>query len=74
MIEQAPGGNRGQNARVRVQAADGVWRTFEGKKFPQHREFRVYRVEGDITNRDALEDSAEQLAAHFDVQHVTMRV
>jgi hypothetical protein len=48
-----------------VTASDGVNRTIEGKVFGD--ELRVYRVYGDVTNREALEETAQILALQLKV-------
>ena len=53
-----------------VTASDGIARTVEGKIFGD--ELRLYRVFGDVTNRDALEETAQILAIEFNVQRVTI--
>jgi len=52
-----------------IMALDGINRTIEGKIFGK--ELRVYRVYGDVTDRDALEETAQILAFDFSVDFVT---
>lgn len=67
--------SRGPARSIVVEADDGIRRTFVGQKKEgkDGAEFRVYRIEGDITNKNALEESAAQLAAHFDCPRVLLR-
>ena len=51
-----------------VMASDGVNRTIEGKIFDD--QFRIYRVYGDITNLDALKETAQILAIQTNVTEV----
>jgi hypothetical protein len=53
-----------------IMASDGINRTIEGKIFGT--ELRVYRVYGDVTDRDALEETAQILAFDFSVDLVTL--
>ena len=48
-----------------IKASDGVNRMIEGKIFGD--ELRVYRVYGDVTNREALEETAQILALQLKV-------
>lgn len=56
----------------RIKTSDGVTRTVEGKEFPN--EFRVYRLYGDVTNREALAELAQILALQLQVERVTLSV
>jgi hypothetical protein len=49
-------------------ASDGVNRTIEGKIFDD--QLRIYRVYGDITNLDALKETAQILAIQTNVTEV----
>ena len=51
-----------------ITASDGVSRNVEGKLFPN--EFRIYRVHGDVTNREALAETAQILALDLRVENV----
>jgi len=51
-----------------VMASDGVNRTIEGKIFDD--QLRIYRVYGDITNLDALKETAQILAIQTNVSEV----
>jgi len=51
-----------------VMASDGVNRTIEGKIFDD--QLRIYRVYGDITNLDALKETAQILAIQTNVTEV----
>jgi len=51
-----------------VTASDGVSRTVEGKIFGD--QLRIYRVYGDITNREALEETAQILALETNTTNV----
>ena len=51
-----------------VMASDGVNRTIEGKIFGDL--LRVYRVYGDVTNLDALKETAQILALQTNVTEV----
>jgi hypothetical protein len=51
-----------------VMASDGVNRTIEGKIFDD--QLRIYRVYGDITNLDALKETAQILAIQTNVNEV----
>jgi len=51
-----------------VTASDGVSRTVEGKIFGD--QLRIYRVYGDITNREALEEMAQILALETNTTNV----
>ena len=53
-----------------ILASECINRTIEGKIFGK--ELRVYRVYGDVTNRDALEETAQILAFDFSVDLVTL--
>ena len=53
-----------------ITASDGVSRTIEGKIFGD--ELRVYRVHGDVTNMEAIAETAQILALELKVQHVTI--
>jgi len=50
--------------------SDGKKRTITGKVFGD--EFRIYRIYGDVTNKDALAEMAQEIAIEFKV--VTVRV
>lgn len=52
----------------RVIASDGVARTLEGKIFGG--QLRVYKILGDVTNREALEETAQILAIELGLQEV----
>jgi hypothetical protein len=49
-------------------ASDGVNRTIEGKIFDD--QLRIYRVYGDVTNLDALKETAQILALQTNVTEV----
>lgn len=51
-----------------VMASDGVNRTIEGKIFDD--QLRIYRVYGDVTNLDALKETAQILAIQTNVSEV----
>jgi hypothetical protein len=51
-----------------VTASDGVSRTVEGKIFGD--QLRIYRVYGDVTNREALEETAQILALETNTTNV----
>jgi len=51
-----------------VMASDGVNRTVEGKILDD--QLRIYRVYGDITNLDALKETAQILAIQTNVSEV----
>ena len=51
-----------------VMASDGVNRTIEGKIFGD--QLRIYRVYGDVTNLDALKETAQILALQTNVTEV----
>ena len=51
-----------------VMASDGVNRTVEGKMFG--RELRIYRVYGDVTDTEALKETAQILALQLNAQKV----
>ena len=51
-----------------VMASDGVNRTIEGKIFDD--KLRIYRVFGDVTNLDALKETAQILALQTNVSEV----
>ena len=51
-----------------VTASDGVSRTVQGKIFGD--QLRIYRVYGDITNREALEEMAQILALETNTTNV----
>jgi len=51
-----------------VMASDGVNRTVEGKILDD--QLRIYRVYGDITNLDALKETAQILAIQTNVNEV----
>jgi len=53
-----------------VTASDGIARTIEGKIFGD--ELRVYRVYGDVTDSEAIKETAQILAIEFNVQRVTI--
>tara|TARA_R110000868_G_scaffold411455_1_gene704226 strand:+ start:2134 stop:2316 length:183 start_codon:yes stop_codon:yes gene_type:complete len=55
-----------------IMASDGINRTIEGKIFGK--ELRVYRVYGDVTDRAALEETAQILAFDFAVDLVTLNL
>lgn len=57
---------------ITTTTSDGIARTVEGKLFPN--EFRVYRVHGDVTNRDALAELAQILALSLKVERVTLSI
>jgi len=50
--------------------SDGKKRTIEGKVFGD--ELRVYRVYGDVSDREALAEVAQEAALHFGVDKVRM--
>lgn len=52
-------------------ANDGVKRSVEGKIFDS--EFRVYRVYGDITNRQAIHEIALQISDKHGCDKVTFK-
>ena len=51
-----------------VTASDGVSRTVQGKIFGE--QLRIYRVYGDVTNREALEEMAQILALETNTTNV----
>ena len=51
---------------------NGIKRTITGKLFGE--ELRVYRVEGDITDKEELKAMAQELAIMFDCSKVTLRI
>jgi hypothetical protein len=51
-----------------VMASDGVNRTVEGKIFDD--QLRIYRVFGDVTNLEALKETAQILALQMNVNEV----
>jgi hypothetical protein len=51
-----------------IMASDGVNRTVEGKIFDD--QLRIYRVFGDVTNLDALKETAQILALQTNVSEV----
>ena len=51
-----------------VTASDGVSRTVQGKIFGD--QLRIYRVYGDITNRETLEETAQILALETNTTNV----
>ena len=51
-----------------VTASDGVSRKVVGKIWDD--EFRIYRVHGDVTNREALEETAQILAFELRVSNI----
>ena len=55
-----------------VMASDGINRTVSGKIFGD--ELRVYRVYGDVTNDEALEETGQILAIEYNVSRVVMYI
>jgi len=55
-----------------VMASDGVSRTVSCKIFGD--ELRVYRVYGDVTNNEAIEETAQILAIEFKVSRVLFNI
>ena len=53
-----------------VMASDGINRTIEGKIFGD--ELRVYRIHGDITDAEALKETAQILAIDLKVSKVLL--
>ena len=53
-----------------VMASDGINRTIEGKIFGD--EFRVYRIYGNITDIEALKETAQILAFDLKVSKVLL--
>jgi hypothetical protein len=51
-----------------VTASDGVSREVVGKIWDD--EFRIYRIHGDITNREALVETAQILALELHVNNI----
>jgi len=52
-----------------VMASDGINRTIEGKVFGD--ELRIYRVYGDVTDTEALKETAQILALQTNTIKVT---
>lgn len=50
--------------------SDGIPREIDGKKFDK--EFRIYRVRGDVTKFDALEELAQMCAIEFKCERVIL--
>ena len=51
---------------------NGIKRTITGKVIDK--ELRVYRIEGDITDKEELKAMAQELAIMFDCSKVTLRI
>lgn len=52
-----------------VMASDGINRTIEGKVFGD--ELRIYRVYGDVTDTEALKETAQILALQTNTIKIT---
>lgn len=53
----------------KVTARDGVSRTVVGKIFGDD-EFRIYQLHGDVTNLEALKETAQILALELHVSNI----
>ncbi len=51
---------------------NGTRREFDGKLFRD--EFRIYRVRGDVTKREELEEAAQEIAIKTGADLVTMQL
>ena len=51
---------------------NGIKRTITGKLFGE--ELRVYRVEGDVTDKEELVTMAQELAMQFNCSRVTLHI
>jgi len=51
---------------------NGIKRTVTGKLFGE--ELRVYRVEGDVANKEELVTMAQELAIQFNCSRVTLHI
>ena len=49
---------------------NGIYREFDGKQFGN--EFRVYRIRGDVTDREELVTAAQEIALETGCESVRM--